>query len=227
MHRWSITAAAITVALAAFTSRSSASESDGGPFHPDDVTEGLAHDLVRVLVSEGGFDDPREHDALAWTLSRRAATLRRTRGWSARRTLRAIADRALVEPRTDRQRWLHRLELHGGAPRGWGELTTVPWGRRADRYKAVVERVRAFMRGEVADPCEGPSELWGSRTHPVDRRALVRNVCSGTWVVVDCGLEGGARDNVYVRWGTRAERQRAERTRACGRQPRLRVRYVD
>lgn len=198
-------------------------------FHPDDVSEGLVRDLMRIFISEADFNDPVEHAALGHTLARRARRLRRVRGWPARRTLRTIADRALVSPLTDRQHWLHALDLSGTRPDGWSRWTTAAWtDSRADGLRAAIEEARALVRGDLEDPCNGPSELWGSRTHPVDSVALRNNIRSGTWVVVDCGLAPTPDNNVYVRWGTRAERRNSPAVREARRRRRreAQVTYV-
>lgn len=223
MLRSRVVAAALVAAFAFLgePAAHAAEHAPSGPFHPDDVGEGLVHDLARVFVSEAGWDAPREHAALGWTLARRAQRLRERRGMGAQQVIRAIADRTLVEPRTDRQRWLYALRLDGARPVEWERWTTARWGRRTDGWKAALTAARALVRGELADPCDGPSELWGSPTHPVDRAALERNIRAGVWVRVDCGLEH--RSNVFVRWGSRAERTRAARERP----PPLGVRFVD
>lgn len=211
--------AALVIVTAALTAMcASPTHATDLPFHPDDVSEGLVWDLARVFVSEADFHDPQEHAALGHTIARRTRRLRRVRGWRARTSLRMIADRALVEPRTNRQRWIHRLRLDGRQPVGWSTLTTVPWaGERSEGWAEALREARELVAGRLADPCDGPSELWGSRTHPTDTVALRRNIRSGVWVVVDCGSGEGRRDNVYVRWGSRAERSAAARQQRRGR----------
>ena len=214
MQKWIIAATIAVALLCAFTPATRAEEplEYSSVFHPEDVTEGLVRDLARLFVSEADFDDPVEHAALGHTIARRARRLRRTRGWRAQTVLRMIANRALVTPRTDRQRWIHALTLDGARPVGWSTWTSAAWeGRRSGGWQAAIEEARALVRGDLPDPCAGPSELWGSRTHPVDTAALSRNIFTGVWVLVDCGLEGGPHDNLYVRWGTRAERFAAAR----------------
>jgi hypothetical protein len=190
------------------------------PFHADDQTEGFIHDLMRVLVSETGWDDRAEQAALGWTIARRVRRLRENRGRSGRSTLRAIADRALVEPRTRRQHWLHALDLTARRPPRWSDWTTARWNE--PRAKAVVTFARDLVAGRVEDPCAGPTEYWGSRVHPTDRARIDRGIREGAWVPVSCGLAETARDNVYLRRTTGAERRAAQRLL-----PRNRVRYVN
>ena len=178
-------------------------------FHPDDEGEVLVRDLARVFVSEAGFNDPIEHAALGHTLARRARHLRRVRGWGARQTIRTISDRTLVSPLTNRQRWLHALDLTGSRPRQWGQWTQAPW--QSEGWKVAITEARDLIAGRVADPCRGPSQLWGSRY--ADREAIASGLQRGTWAVVDCGLEETADDNVYVRWTTRQERRDHRRGR--------------
>lgn len=220
---------AALLSLTLVVARAGASE-PSSPVPGPEAGEAAVHDLVRLVTSEAGFEDAREQAALAWTVARRADRLRERRGMTFRETMRTIADRALVDPVTNRQTWVHRLELDGSRPRGWETLTSARWDARTDAVKATIERMRAFVDGRLPDPCNGPSELWGSRTHPVDAAALRHNLERGIWVEVDCGLEETRHDNVFVRWGSRAERAEAERRlrfRSRRAQQRHRVEFVD
>lgn len=222
-------ALAIIAAVVSAECQASAQEVDPAPpaqespFHPSDRTEGFLHDMVRVLISETGWDDRAEQSALGWTIARRTRTLRARRGWSGRRTLRRIADRALVQPRTRRQHWLHALNLEARRPEGWRTWTTARFDE--SRAKSVIDFARDLLAGRVADPCDGPTQLWGSRRHPVDAARIRRKVAEGRWRIVSCGLEETSDDNIYIRWTTRAERAESRPQRL----PRnlARVRYVD
>ena len=173
------------------------------PFHPDDRTPAMIRDLMRVMVSEAGFDDQREWAALGWTIARRVRRLRERRGWTARQTLGRLCTRTLRRPRTRRQRWVHALSLDAIRPVGWSSLTRAVWD--PDKAERAVDYATDMVAGRVPDPCDGPSELWGSRRHPVDAARIQRMVAAGRWAIVDCGLDETERDNLYVRWTTRAE----------------------
>lgn len=99
--------------------------------------------------------------------------------------LQAMHRRALAPVRTDGRRWIAGLSGDVGAmPDGWPE-DRVPWATRGvAMWSAVLETVRATLRGELS-VCSEAAQAWGSRTLDADRLARIfarggREVCRGT-----------------------------------------------
>jgi hypothetical protein len=127
--------------------------------------------IARVTVAEEGFALTDGHAAIAHLLVRRAARL----GLTPRRMAHAYSGRHFQADRTDARRWIADLRLDAHRPRGWPRGTS--WARHRPQWLAVVEHVRAVLRGEVADPC--PSAMhWGAPS--LDRTEV-------GWVRVECG----------------------------------------
>lgn len=68
-------------------------------------------------------------------------------------------------------------------PEGWPAFSVY-----RDDFERVYERSLAFMRGDVAPPCEGSPRNWLSRVHPRDRAVAHRHVeVLRDWREVECG----------------------------------------
>lgn len=146
----------------------------------------LVHAYARVFVGEAGWTNAIEHAALAHTLRRRAERLHLTRGWSEIETIRRYSTANTVRPRTARGMWVVTLPLDGVTePAGWP--ANVHWTNHAPLWREALARAAAHVRGELADPCSGPSEHWGSREHPVDVARARRALGDGRWRRVGCG----------------------------------------
>lgn len=156
----------------------------------------LVHAYARVMVGEAGWENAREHAALAWTLRRRAEHLRRTRGWTELTTIQRYATGNVLHAHTERQRWIVALPRDGvTCPAAWpsGAL----WADYAVAWRAALSRARDFVHRGLADPCDGPSEHWGSRRHHVDVARARRAVRAGRWQRVDCSGGGEPTRNAF------------------------------
>ena len=77
---------------------------------------------------------------------------------------------------TARTRWVLALNLDATKPDGWP--LSLSWAAHADRWLRVVERARAFLRGELRDTCG--AEHWGGPRVDVPRGRMVIAACSGS-----------------------------------------------
>lgn len=110
--------------------------------------------LARVAVAEAGFRAPTDHAAIFHVLQRRAHRA----GWS-----------------IERMSYAYSSPMKRGMP---------AWARRApaSAWAPVIARARAFLRGEVPNPCPG-ADHWGDRRGDLlrARRAGWRMAgCTGT-----------------------------------------------
>ena len=113
-----------------------------------------AIDLARVCVSESGFRDTADCDAIGHLLVRRARRL----NISFFQMIRRYSTRAFNQNRMDRRRWIAYLDGTDNEPVGW------PSGPSWQRYRGKwVDRIRQAHRvlsGQTPDPCPG-SDHWG------------------------------------------------------------------
>ena len=147
--------------------------------------------LAQAFVAEAGFDAPQDHAAIAHVLGRNAERIGIPLTDYAIRyvsLLRVNADgRHVVQ--SERAFWVRGLALDAHRPDGWP--ANLSWAAHVDRWLATVERARAYLRGELADPCarEAPQH-WGARTG----RDMERATRAG-WVLARCSA--GTRNAVW------------------------------
>lgn len=135
--------------------------------------------IARVCVSEGGWDNGPDCDAIVYVIRSRAERL----GLTLREMVAAYSGRVLDTARTDRRRWLAHLTAAGTFPAGWP--VTTSWERHRVYWLATVERVRRLLARPLRAPCESHVDHWAARS--VDRSSI--------WTRVDCG----ATHNVFWR----------------------------
>lgn len=132
----------------------------------DDATVVL---LAQVSVAESGWNAPRDRAAIWHLLARRAERL----GWSLPAMVRAYSSPLR------RGHWALGLGAHGRRPPGFP--ARLSWAAHRRAWEAVLEDARAFVAGELADPCRGAADHFGDRAG--DR---LRAEAAG-WRRVDCG----------------------------------------
>jgi hypothetical protein len=134
--------------------------------------------LAMAMVAEGNWDADKDHAAIAHTLARKATrhglplvdVLVRYVS-----ILRVDATGEFVVD-SDRARWVRELNLDATKPDHWP--SHLSWSAHVDRWLAVVERARSFLRGELPDPCG--AEHWGGvRAGDMPRGRMVIAACSG------------------------------------------------
>jgi len=120
---------------------------------PDDST---ALVLAIAFVAEAGWDAEQDHAAIGHVLRKRAER----RGIALRQQ--AVEYVSAFKVASPRSRWLLALNLDARKPDGWP--SSLSWAAHVPRWLRVVERARAFLRGEIADPCSAGVVHWGART---------------------------------------------------------------
>lgn len=125
--------------------------------------------LGRVAVAESGWSAPADRAAIWHVISRRAGRA----GVSL-----ATMARAYSSP-LRRGHWARGLEANGRRPAAFP--ARLRWSVHRPAWEAILEAARAFLRGEVADPCGGSALHWG------DRRGDLARALSYGWRRVDCG----------------------------------------
>lgn len=125
--------------------------------------------LARVAVAESGWSSPRDRAAIWHVIQRRAELV----GWS----LGGMA-KAYSSP-LKRGHWATGADASGRRPMGFP--VALSWAAHRDRWRAILEEARAFLRGQVPDPCAGRALHWGDRLG--DRLRAERM----GWAPVNCG----------------------------------------
>lgn len=136
--------------------------------------------LAIAMVAEAGWDAPIDHAAIAHTLQRKADR----HGLTLEDVL--VRYVAIYRIRSPRAQWVRDLRLDATKPDGWP--SHLSWSAHVDRWLVVVERARAFLRGELPDPCH--AEHWGMRTG-VDAQRAQR----AGWILARC--VGGQTKNAF------------------------------
>lgn len=148
------------------------------------VQEELVQRLQRAFVAEADFDAPRDHAAIAHVLQRRADAQGRTLDELTRQYVSVFKVAVAGKPRT---KWVRGLTTACEKPDGWPSKERR-WSRTA--CLNVVARARAFLSGDLLDPCAGHADHWGGSMDVARARRA-------GWRVVDCGRT----HNTF--WGTR------------------------
>jgi hypothetical protein len=129
--------------------------------------------LARSMVAEANWRSPSDHVAIAYVIQKRSAARARASGVSLEGTALQYVSAFKVE--NARTRWVRALNLDAVEPEGWP--ARLSWTRHRPLWLEVLERARAFLRGELVDPCRGLADHWGG---PMD-------VAPPHWVRLDCG----------------------------------------
>jgi len=137
---------------------------DASAQEPDDAT---ALVLAIAFVAEAGWDAEQDHAAIGHALRKRADR----RGITLQQQ--AVEYVSAFRVASPRSRWLLALSLDARKPAGWP--AALSWAAHVPRWLRVVERARAFLRGELRDPCG--AEHWGGAMD-VPRGRMVRASCS-------------------------------------------------
>lgn len=134
--------------------------------------------LARAMVSEAGWEETRDHVAIAYVLFRRWIVAKREHPHI---SLTAVIKRYCAgfgnTIPTARQRWVLTLRADGGRPAAWPN--DIAWVDYKDRWLAVLNTVEQWRRGEHPDPCNGLARYWGG---PMDRPSprMIRMDCGET-----------------------------------------------
>jgi len=132
--------------------------SGGDSGRSDDAT---ALVLGIAFVAEAGWDAADDHAAIAHVLQRgadRAGVSLRDYAVRYVSLLRVRDGQHVVQTR--RAEWVRDLRLDARQPRGWP--SHLSWSAHVPRWLAAIERARAFLRGELPDPCAGQAvRHWG------------------------------------------------------------------
>lgn len=139
--------------------------SGGDSVQLDDATV-LA--LAVTYVAEAGWDAATDHAAISHVLKRKAD---RHHVPLLDVLVRYIASRRVTDTRRP---WLYQLRLDATKPRDWPR--NLSWAAHVDRWLACVERARAFLRGDLRDPC-GAEHFGGVMDVPRGRMRIA--ACSG------------------------------------------------
>ena len=129
------------------------------------------------MIAEAGFTAEADHIAIAYRL----AELARERRTTLREIVLAYVSIWKPHVRTPRARWVRALRPTCVEPDGWPKR----WRWRPELCRAVFERARAFMRGELKDSCPGASN-WGAKNLRSDVERGNRAVREGRWRKLDC-----------------------------------------
>lgn len=123
-------------------------------------------ELQKVFVAEAGWAAPRSHVGMAHVLHRYAT--------AHAITIERAAD-LLVWPFSNAQAdrpWIRYLRMDCSEPDGY----PMRWSEEARGLcLRVVARARAFLRGELPDPCRGLANGW--RSHGKALRVALRKGC--------------------------------------------------
>jgi hypothetical protein len=125
---------------------------------PPEVRLGDRADLwnARACVGEVGWRAPLEAcAAMVWIHVKRAGLTGRTVTAMTRAYSKAVR-------RPPRHRaWVPQLALQARPPVAWPPHLDEAWPSYRDRFEAVLEHVRAVLRGEVSDPCPSAGHYGG------------------------------------------------------------------
>lgn len=134
-----------------------------------DVDEATVLVVAQSMVAEGDWRAVDDHAAVAFTLQR----LARQRHVSLREH--ALDYVAAFDSRNKKPRpiWIRNLNLAAVEPEGWPARAS--WEAHVDLWLAVIERARAFLRGELRNPCPGATDFGGDMDDPPS--GLVRVSC--------------------------------------------------
>jgi hypothetical protein len=134
--------------------------------------------IARAMVSEAGWDETRDHIAIAYVLYRRWQQVKKR--YPAFPMTNVISRYCAGFGKTvysKRQAWVKNLEADGTRPRGWPP--DIRWNDYRDRWLSVLETAEEWRSGLHPDPCRGLSRYWGG---PMDRpsKRMIRMDCGET-----------------------------------------------
>lgn len=149
------------------------------------TTSAMAEDpalwLARVAVAESSWSSPADRAAIWHVLARRADRL----GWSIPAMVRQYSSPIR------RGEWPRGLDASGRRPPGFPPR--LSWEAHRPRWEAILEEARAFLRGEVPDPCPDAQ-------HFGDRAGDFLRARAAGWSQVSCG------NTANLFWKTRSRK---------------------
>jgi len=119
--------------------------------------------LARAMIGEAGWFATNDHVAIAYVLKRRWEAMRERWPKIQFKTVILAYAKALGGGRreyTARQIWVRGLRDDLSEPRGWPQK--ILWRGHKKCWRQTLQRVDAWQRGELADPCRGRAFHWGS-----------------------------------------------------------------
>ena len=134
--------------------------------------------LARAMVSEAGWDETRDHVAIAYVLYRRWIQVkRRYPGFPMRKVIAQYCAGFGKAVYSNRQKWVRNLNADGTRPTDWPP--DLSWSDYKARWRAVLQTADEWRLGEHPDPCNGLSRYWGG---PMDRpsKRMIRMDCGET-----------------------------------------------
>lgn len=135
--------------------------------------------LARAALAESDWSAP-DRAALLHVLDRRA----KRAGISVEQMAQRYVS-AYVVGLSHRSAWKLTLAADCSEPEGWQRDVEGDWHGYAKRCARLFEDVRAFQRGELADPCSGATQ-WGARNLKRDAERAARAVKAGRWLPARC-----------------------------------------
>jgi hypothetical protein len=134
---------------------------------PSDWSEGTQTLLAAAVVGESGWQRVTDHDALPWLLYNRW----RDAGGSFEEMILQYC-KAL----TGKRPWLLELNSQGVRPPLWP--ANASWARHRDKWLAIHDRIGAWARGEVPNPCPNAVHFGGGMDPRQGRMIPAR--CAGS-----------------------------------------------
>jgi len=136
--------------------------------HLEGWTEETQTLLAAAVLGESGWNRVTDHDALPWLLHRRWQQV----GGSFEDLIRTYC-KAL----SGKRRWLLELNQAGDAPASWPR-NAASWERHRKLWFRIRDRIGAWARGRVPDPCPGAVHFGGPMDKPPS--GVVPAVCAGS-----------------------------------------------
>jgi hypothetical protein len=134
---------------------------------PSDWSEATQTLLAAAVVGESGWQRVTDHDALPWLLYSR---------W---RTVGGSFDAMILQyckALTGKRPWLLQLNPQGDRPAMWPAKAS--WAKHRRKWLAIRDRIGAWARGEVPNPC--PNAIhFGGHMDPA-QGAMVPARCAGS-----------------------------------------------
>ena len=134
---------------------------------PSDWSEGTQTLLAAAVVGESGWQRVTDHDALPWLLYAR---------W---RAIGGSFDDVILQyckALTGKRVWLLELNPQGVKPPMWP--ANASWAKHRRKWLAIRDRIGAWARGEVRNPC--PTAVhFGGHMDPV-RAGTMPAACAGS-----------------------------------------------
>lgn len=134
--------------------------------------------LARAMVAEGGWKT-RDHAAIGYVLVRKWERVSDRNPDVRLETIirRYCSGLEADDRRTDRLRWVYRLDYGLLEPEYWPD--NISWSKYAKRWQATLRLATAVLRNQTADPCKRlATDFGGAMDEPSER--LQRIDCGKT-----------------------------------------------